>query len=58
MPAFGNSYGNVISVIIFNFGYVMTIPSWLNEKKPEVSIHKSVWLSGVRVRVCVYICFA
>ena len=45
MPAFGGHYGSVLSVVIFNFGYVMTLPSWLNEKKPDVPIHRSIWLA-------------
>ena len=47
MPAFGSSYGSVLSVVIFNFGYVMTVPSWLNEKKANVSIKKTVTSSVI-----------
>ena len=54
MPAFGNSFGSVLSVVIFNFGYVMTIPSWLNEKKVDVSVHKSIWTS-VAIGVVVFL---
>eukprot|EP00047_Mylnosiga_fluctuans_P023645 m.142786 g.142786 ORF g.142786 m.142786 type:complete len:543 (-) comp9654_c0_seq5:255-1883(-) len=31
-------YDGVISNIVFNYGYVATVPSWLNEKGPGVSI--------------------
>ncbi len=28
--------GSVLANVVFNFGYVVTIPSWLNEKQPHV----------------------
>jgi hypothetical protein len=31
--------------ILFNFGFVTTVPSWVNEKKPHVSVNKTVWIS-------------
>ncbi len=45
MPALGSGYGSVLSVVVFNFGFIMTIPSWLNEKQPEVDAAKTVWVS-------------
>ena len=35
-----------------NFAYVMTVPSWVNEKAPGVSINRSVWFSSVVVFLC------
>ena len=26
-----------VGVVIFNYAYCVTIPSWVNEKRPEVS---------------------
>jgi len=40
-----NSQAGVLGNVLFNFGFVTTIPSWVNEKKPSVSINKSVWFS-------------
>merc|ERR1712070_1103870 len=31
--------------ILFNFGYVTTVPSWVNEKRPNVSANKTLWIS-------------
>lgn len=31
---------------MFAYTYVVTIPSWCNEKKPSVSINKSIWISS------------
>ncbi len=52
-PVYG-SQSAVLGTILFNFGFVTTIPSWVNEKKPSVSVNKVVWTSTV---VCVAIFF-
>jgi hypothetical protein len=39
VPLFGNqasAYDGYLSTILFNYGFVATIPSWLNEKHPSV----------------------
>jgi hypothetical protein len=36
IPAFGGDYTHVVGSIIFNYAYAAFIPSWVNEKKPEV----------------------
>jgi hypothetical protein len=52
VPAFGGSYGSVLAIVVFNYGFIMTIPSWLNEKMPSVGVKKPVWISlGVSVVV-------
>jgi hypothetical protein len=38
----GHSAANMLGVIMFNFGLVLAIPAWLNEKKPNVSVVKTV----------------
>ena len=53
-PNFGSQAG-VLGTILFNFGFVTTIPSWVNEKKPSVSVNKTVWLSSF---LCILIFFA
>jgi hypothetical protein len=34
----------VVGLAVFASAYVVTIPSWVNEKKIGVSINKTVWL--------------
>jgi hypothetical protein len=41
-PGATTSFGNVLSVIIFQFNFALYVPSWLSEKRPEVSVAKSV----------------
>jgi hypothetical protein len=48
MPAFppnSNAYPTLLSTVIFNYGFVATIPSWLNEKAPRVNVPSTVWWS-------------
>ena len=46
VPAIGNDMSQVLGTIVFNYAYVTTIPSWVNEKKPYVSINGSMWSSA------------
>jgi len=31
--------------VMFNYGFVVMVPSWLNEKKQTVSVNKTMWTS-------------
>lgn len=42
IPAFGLDQTQVLGTIIFNYAFVVTIPSWCNEKRNSVSIYPSV----------------
>lgn len=35
---------NVVGLAIFAYSYVVTIPSWVNEKRHHVNINKAVWV--------------
>eukprot|EP00468_Gymnochlora_sp_CCMP2014_P005181 CAMPEP_0167756398 /NCGR_PEP_ID=MMETSP0110_2-20121227/9366_1 /TAXON_ID=629695 /ORGANISM="Gymnochlora sp., Strain CCMP2014" /LENGTH=496 /DNA_ID=CAMNT_0007642509 /DNA_START=178 /DNA_END=1665 /DNA_ORIENTATION=+ len=37
--------GITLGSILFNFAFVVTVPSWVNEKRPDVKIHSSLWFS-------------
>lgn len=39
----GETWSSMLGVILFNFGLVMAIPSWLAEKKESVSVSKVVY---------------
>lgn len=47
VPAMGDQFGQLISVFIFSWAFVMFIPSWVNEKKPGVSVNKVIWASSL-----------
>eukprot|EP00049_Salpingoeca_infusionum_P024384 m.15846 g.15846 ORF g.15846 m.15846 type:complete len:601 (-) comp6803_c0_seq2:384-2186(-) len=45
-PAFKGSfpgYSDVLGLAVFAYAYIVTIPSWVNEKKHHVNINKAVW---------------
>ena len=35
--------GSQIGPIVFNYAYVVTLPSWINEMKPGLSVNKQLW---------------
>jgi hypothetical protein len=45
VPAFSTNLSQVLGTVIFNYAFVITIPSWINEKKQGVGINKSVWIA-------------
>lgn len=32
-----------VGPILFNYAYVVTLPSWVNEMKPGISVNKQIW---------------
>ncbi|KAI9225267.1 MAG: hypothetical protein DHS80DRAFT_20683, partial [Piptocephalis tieghemiana] len=54
MPPLGLDHSQVLGTIIFNYVYMTTIPSWVNAKKPSVSIRKSIFLSTL-IATLVYV---
>eukprot|EP01104_Vermistella_antarctica_P020277 TRINITY_DN8619_c0_g1_i1.p1 TRINITY_DN8619_c0_g1~~TRINITY_DN8619_c0_g1_i1.p1 ORF type:complete len:638 (-),score=100.18 TRINITY_DN8619_c0_g1_i1:47-1894(-) len=47
VPMIGTDFTQVLGVVFFSFIFVVTVPSWLNEKRDEVSVNKGVWYSTV-----------
>jgi len=47
VPLVGHSFTQVVSVFIFSWAYVMFVPSWVNEKRDDVSVNKVIWLAGL-----------
>ncbi|KAI8984130.1 transmembrane amino acid transporter protein-domain-containing protein [Mycotypha africana] len=45
LPASGPNATMVLGIVIFNYSYITTIPSWVNSLKPGVNIHKCMWVS-------------
>jgi len=43
----GPKQGKLLGTVIFNYAYVTSIPSWVNEKKEGVSINRSIWGSSL-----------
>jgi len=47
---------SVVGTIMFNYTFVVTVPSWVNEKKEKVSVNKAVWISAIGCSIG-YFCF-
>jgi hypothetical protein len=46
----------VLGLSVLAYAYIVTIPSWVNEKKPGVSVNKAVWypaIAGLFLKVAV-----
>eukprot|EP01038_Epipyxis_sp_PR26KG_P009537 gene9537-12845_t len=56
IPLYGEDISQLAGVILFNFAFSITVPSWLNEKKPIVSTNKLIWTSTIVMSSC-YILF-
>ena len=41
--AVGPDSSGLIGTLLFNYMFVATVPSWVNEKRPGVSVRRSVW---------------
>jgi len=47
VPVAGPDQTQVLGTIIFNYAFVITIPSWVNEKSENVPINSSIWASTI-----------
>eukprot|EP01132_Coremiostelium_polycephalum_P002447 gene2447-3022_t len=47
LPTIGTASGisKIMGNVMFNYAYITTIPSWVNESDPKVNINKSIWKS-------------
>ncbi|MDP2438993.1 MAG: hypothetical protein Q8P67_24870, partial [archaeon] len=45
VDAIGSEFTNVVGIVIFGFAYVVTVPSWCNEKRDSVSVNRVIWIS-------------
>lgn len=47
LPVITSSQAGVLGTVIFNYAFVVTVPSWVNEKKPNVSPNLVLWGSSI-----------
>ncbi|CAG8549609.1 16552_t:CDS:2, partial [Dentiscutata heterogama] len=45
VPDFGDDMSQVIGTVLFNYAFIVTVPSWVNDLDPKVPIQKSVFYS-------------
>uniref|UniRef100_A0A7S1IXH2 Amino acid transporter transmembrane domain-containing protein n=1 Tax=Eutreptiella gymnastica TaxID=73025 RepID=A0A7S1IXH2_9EUGL len=46
LHAVGNNLGQSVGVSLFCYSYAIAIPSWVNEKRKDVGINSTIWLSA------------
>ncbi len=46
VPYIGSDMSQLAGVILFNYAYPITIPSWLNEKKSDVPVNQVIWAAS------------
>src|SRR5436190_18501754 len=47
VPMIGYDKSQVIGTVLFNYAFIITIPSWINDVNPSVPIRKAVWYSVI-----------
>ena len=53
-----NTFGQTSSsytglpIILMNFAFVITVPSWINIKKNDVNIQRTVWIASTLSVIC------
>ncbi|KAG9297692.1 hypothetical protein G9A89_011207 [Geosiphon pyriformis] len=45
VPLIGKDQSQLIGTVLFNYAFIITVPSWVNDLRPDVSIRKSIWYS-------------
>lgn len=55
VPWSTSNLSTLVGVILFNYGYIVTLPSWANEKKPGVSTTNTLIVSLGFMLVVFYI---
>ena len=56
VPWIGKDFTRLAGVVMFNYAYPITVPSWLNEKRLDVPTSKIIW-STCRLSTILYIIF-
>jgi hypothetical protein len=46
IPLVGDQWSQLAGVVLFNYAYIVTVPSWLSEKKNHVSVNTTIWTSS------------
>jgi amino acid permease len=47
VKAIGHTQSGVVGTVLLNYAFVVTVPSWVNEKRPDVDVNRSIWWSNV-----------
>lgn len=51
LPWVGNDITQLAGVVLFNYAFSITVPAWLVEKHPDVSVNHTIWISTTAASV-------
>ncbi|CAG8774084.1 28023_t:CDS:2, partial [Dentiscutata erythropus] len=54
VPVIGENMSQVIGTVLFNYAFIVTVPSWVNDLNPKVLIRRSVFCSTL-ISTSIYI---
>eukprot|EP00744_Colponema_vietnamica_P000269 GILI01000478.1.p1 GENE.GILI01000478.1~~GILI01000478.1.p1 ORF type:complete len:479 (-),score=119.38 GILI01000478.1:215-1579(-) len=46
-PMFGETHNKVLGTAMFSYAFVVSMPSWVNEKRPDVNLNLAIWPSTI-----------
>ena len=56
VPLFGTQLSELAGVVLFNYAFIVAVPSWLAEKEAHVSVNAILWSSSLVASLC-YVLF-
>jgi hypothetical protein len=56
VPLFGSHLSELAGVVLFNYAFIVAVPSWLAEKEAHVSVNAVLWSSSLVSSLC-YVLF-
>merc|ERR1719343_950249 len=46
VPPVGTDFSQLCGTMLFNFAYVVTVPSWCIQRAPGISVKKTIWTAS------------
>jgi hypothetical protein len=47
VEAIGHTQRGVVGTVLLNYAFVVTVPSWVNEKRPDVDVNNAIWWANL-----------
>ena len=57
-PLMGSDAYQVAGVVLFNYAFSVTVPSWLNEKRSDVSVNQVNTTDPLFLLACMFVCMS
>ena len=50
-PWVGSDFSSLVGVVLFNYGFIVTVPAWLMEKRRHVPVNGVIWSASIYATV-------